>query len=596
MIGQLQLNVLHRTGEYPSFDLDLLAVQQQIAHAAGLRTTLLMSYSALFSDDAVRLAQQAQAQYGDEIGIALNTVGGPQFEARFGISPLGTMRPYWLYSQAQKQEIAELIFEQFYLRFGFFPSALSSYYLDAPTINWLKRHYPTLEVVVATCFEEGTKVYRGCNYAWNLYSEGGHWSPWIPSTHHAQVPALGTTDDSGVVGLPHLNRDMFLCVEDRDDYFSSHPMNIMRGLAFDGDDYPYLYNFIDESVLQARYNSGFAYCNVFASAFWMKPVGYQKWFDGDNHRLENIYRDCLNYYGELKARGLVVDMTMTEYARWFRAAERSSRSVISLWDDILCGTDRQMFWYADPALRVTIDPLLGGTITDLRPWIGRPHRPVGADSPFKSDGSYPYLLHQGYRGAFSLDGNTRSGFEATLVHNGESRSLTTRHGQGKVERHNNSTVFTLNPLQVIFSDEVNVQIVTRFTFAFGGTIQVERELIASSDPNAQIEIRESFNGIYGTTEYSADLEGIVVYLETEEERISFDHDGYQGRTALRENVQWLGLIVPEINTEVQWKLEQPGQGQIMEAHLFTMMYVLRVTRLISIGQPLISTLTLHAIN
>jgi len=61
------------------------------------------------------------------------------------------------------------------------------------------------------------------------------------------------------------------------------------------------------------------------------------------------------------------------------------------------------------------------------------------------------VQHQGYRGALSLDGNTRSGFEAILIHNSESRSLTTRHGQGKVERHSNSTVFTLDPVQVIFN-------------------------------------------------------------------------------------------------------------------------------------------------
>ena len=594
-LGKLFLNVLHRTSDAPDTDQHFARIQQDIAHEAGLRTTFLINPENLFFDTVIDLAKHYADDYGDEIGISLQGLQGPVMARLFNDGERRKRR-IWLCTTEEKHAIFELVFERFHEAFGRYPSALTSYYLDAPTINWCKEQYPNLEVVVASCFEEGTKVYRGCNYAWHLYSEGGPWWPWIPSKQNSQCPAFGPEDDSGVVAMPHLNRDLLLAVEDRDDYFSSHPMNVMRGLAFEDDEYPYIYNFIDETVLQSRYNQGYAHVNVYVSVHWMSPFGHQRWFDGDNNRLHRIYRDTLNYYAELKTRDLVEDVTMTEFARWFRDV-RSYKPTVSLWDDVLCGTDRQIFWYADPWMRVAVNSTIGGSIIDLRPWAGRHARPIGADSPYGSDGSYPHMLQAMYRGKFSKTGTIEpSGLHVYLTHNGETVRGTSRRTQGKITQDGERTTFTLEPVTFRFADALTADLVTCYHFLPGGMVTIEREIVSISDVEADLTLSEEFLGIYGTVEYSADLQDITLHVTQAENTTTLDHYQYQGRDATLENVDEVGVTIPDINIVLRWKPDGPASGTIQEAELFTMMYILKLARPVIHGKVYRSWLKLENTN
>jgi len=54
------------------------------------------------------------------------------------------------------------------------------------------------------------------------------------------------------------------------------------------------------------------------------------------------------YYGELKKQGKLQDLTMSEFADVYRENRPNTRPECTLWKDILYGSKRQMFWYADP--------------------------------------------------------------------------------------------------------------------------------------------------------------------------------------------------------------------------------------------------------
>ena len=104
------------------------------------------------------------------------------------------------------------------------------------------------------------------------------------------------------------------------------------------------------------------------------------------------------YYGQLKHEGEVTDMTMTEFADWYRENKAVNEPICALWKDTIFGTKNQCFWYADSKFRVQVDLKLGGAITDIRPYASKLKRPCGAGTAVNQDASYPFIVHSRYRG------------------------------------------------------------------------------------------------------------------------------------------------------------------------------------------------------
>jgi hypothetical protein len=90
--------------------------------------------------------------------------------------------------------------------------------------------------------------------------DGGPWNPWIPSKVNSHCPARDKEDDSGIVAIPHLSRDLMACFDGNGSNFGTHPQNVLRGMIYYRDaeefEYPYLYNLIDQYRHLAKYNDG----------------------------------------------------------------------------------------------------------------------------------------------------------------------------------------------------------------------------------------------------------------------------------------------------------------------------------------------------
>ena len=105
-----------------------------------------------------------------------------------------------------------------------------------------------VKCAVATCWEEGPKAYHTCNNSWYTLFDGGPWNPWIPSKQNTHAPAANEEEDSGIVAIPHLSRDLLACYDGNGSNFGTHPQNVLRGMIYDSKtwEYPYLYNLIDQ--------------------------------------------------------------------------------------------------------------------------------------------------------------------------------------------------------------------------------------------------------------------------------------------------------------------------------------------------------------
>lgn len=557
--------------------LDIFKTQQELAHKNGLKTTIQMTYASLFNDEAVALAKEHHETYGDEIALTLLGLPCKEFREKYKTKDFCI----WMFSMEDKMSIVDDVFGKFYECFGFYPESTGSYYMDAELINYIKAKYPSVKCAVATCWEEGPKAYHTCNNSWYTLMDGGPWAPWIPSKVNTHAPAANEAEDSGIVAIPHLSRDLLACYDGNGSNFGTHPQNVLRGMIYDSKtwEYPYLFNLVDQYRVIGDYNNGIAYNMMFVGPGWMNKMG--RW-EAPYELLYKSYEDGMKYYGELKKQGELEDMGMAEFADFWRANKRYTEPECALWKDILYGSDKQLFWYCDPFMRVCVNMNQGGAIVDLRPYAAKLEWPVGIGTDHVQDCSYPFLIQEKYRAGYFThyagEGTIRS---AKISHNGEEVDLclcrTKAHFEeepkadgGKVRK------LVLDPVDIEFSD-LSLSLQTVLFFDEGSSdIKISREILSMSNPDAEVEINEYMVACYGTTEYSEDMKCVNLYLTGKENKSL--HYEYRCREEYVEGATEAYATIDAIKTRVGLKAEGNNKvGYIKEGYAFSPMFTLGYT-------------------
>ena len=595
-MDQMVLNLIHRPEMVPEYaekvtghgktedigrkallteSLDIFKTQQEAAHKNGLKVTIQMTYASLFNDEAVALAKEHHEKYGDEIALSLLGLPCKEFREKYNTKDFCI----WMFSMEDKKEIVNDVFEKFHERFGFYPESTGSYYMDAELTNYIKEKYPMVKCAVATCWEEGPKAYHTCNNSWYTLFDGGPWAPWIPSKQNTHAPAANEAEDSGIVAIPHLSRDLIACYDGNGSNFGTHPQNVLRGMIYDSKtwEYPYLYNLIDQYRDLAKYNNGYAYNMMFVGPGWMNKMG--RW-EAPYELLLKSYEDGCAYYGQLKKEGKLLDLTMAEFADYYREKKRYTEPECALWRDILYGSDKQVFWYCDPYMRACVNMDQGGAIVDLRPYAAKLKWEVGIGTKHVQDASYPFLIQEKYRAGYFThyagEGTVRS---AKVCYNGEEVDLclcrTKAHFSeekdvsGKVTR-----ILTLDPVDIEF-DGLTVKLQTKEYFEEGsGNIRIERTILKMSDPSAKVEINEYMVACYGTTEYPEDMTGITLAAVKGSETESIAYE-YKCREASIIGAKEVSAVIPAIETKVSLTAEDEGaEGYIREGYAFSPMFTL----------------------
>ncbi len=595
--------------------LDIFKTQQRIAHENGLKVTIQMTYASLFNDEAVEIAKHDHEVYGDEIALSLLGLPCEEFREKYQTKDFCI----WMFSMEEKKAIVNDVFEKFRGRFGFYPESTGSYYMDADLTNYIKETYPTVKCAIATCWEEGPKAYHTCNNSWYTLFDGGPWAPWIPSKQNTHAPAANEEEDSGIVAIPHLSRDLIACYDGNGSNFGTHPQNVLRGMIYDTKtwEYPYLYNLIDQYRSLEKYNNGYAYNMMFVGPGWMNKMG--RW-ESPYELLVKSYTDGCKYYGRLKKEGKLDDMTMSEFADYYRAKKSYTEPECALWRDILYGSDKQLFWYCDPYMRVCVNMDQGGAIVDLRPYAAKLAWPVGIGTKHVQDASYPFLIQEKYRAGYFThyagEGTIRS---AKLSYKGEEVDLalcrtkahfseytdaqaralngeepipdaaacekSTSEDHGAKEKK--TRVLTLDPVTVEFRD-LSVTLQTRLYFAEGSSsVKIERTILEMSDPDAEVILNEYMVACYGTTEYPEDMTGILLKCEgAETKEILYE---YRCREASLAGAAAVSAVIPAIETKVSMTATDPicgrsetaAEGYIREGYAFSPMFTLGYRKKIS---------------
>jgi hypothetical protein len=561
-------------GEVIQESLDIFRTQQRIAHDNGLRTTIQMTYASLFNEEAIAIALEQRARYGDEIGATFLGLQCQEFRDRFKSKELAI----WLFSMEDKKRIVDEVLGRFRQVFGFYPTSTGSYYMDAELVNYVKQRYPTIKVAVATCWEEGPKAYRNANNSWYTLFDGGPWNPWIPSKRNIHCPASDEEDDIGIVAIPHLSRDLMAVFDGPGSYYGTHPQNILRGMVYEGREIPYFRNLVDQYRSMVKYNRGYAYNMVFVGPGWMSKTG--RW-EADYEFLLKSYQDGMAYYGQLKRQGQVQDVTMSEFADIYRRERPYTRPECTLWQDILYGSQRQQFWYADPWLRLCLDMNQGGAMIDLRPYAAKLLRPCGVGTRCLQDASYPFVVQSLYRaGYFTHYAGEGAVKSCKFSHGGEEVDLCACRTRASFAEEGDTRIVTLDPVEIEFAG-LTLRVQSVFRLAEGsGEIEIIRRVIDTSDPEAEVTIDEYLTGCYGTTEYPEDLTGVRLALEGKAGSATIDY-AYQCREAEEPGIKLVEALVPQVDTRLAMRAEgDEATGYFREGFAFSPMYTIGIKKTI----------------
>lgn len=565
--------------------LDIFKLQQDIAHQNGLRTTIQMTYSSLYNDECIELAKNYHKEFGDEIGHTFLGLNCKEFREKYHSKELAM----WLFPMDLKQKIVVDSLEHFKDIFGFYPTSTGSYFMDAELINFIKQKYPMVKTAIATCFEEGPKIFRHTNSSWYTLMDGSPWTAWIPSKKNSHAIAENEEDDIGIVAVPHLSRDLLAIMDNAGDMFGTHPQNIIRGLIYEDDRLPFMYNLVDQYQVMKKFNKGFSYNLVYVGPGWMGKGG--RW-EAPYRILKKSYEDFIAYYGQLKKENKVEDMTMTEFADWFRGNQPRSGPLVGLWKDLLYGTKNQAFWYADSKFRVQIDLKQGGAITDLRPYASKLTRPCGAGTAANQDASYPFIVHSRYRaGAFTHYAGEGAIKSCKVRYQGEEVDISACRSTGIYDEGEGCRILNVRPVTIEFA-KLTVKIATTYTFKENtGEILISRKLIKSSDPAAQIEIDEFLASCWGTTEYPEDLTGCVLSLiQKDGTRNDLIYD-YRCREFAADQVQSVEAVIPQVQTKVSLIPESTDcGGYYEEGYSFAPNLKIGIIKTIALNEELLTCL------
>ena len=587
---KLILNVIHRPEMSPEYSetvmtqsasgaaqdralvresLDIFRLQQEIAHKNGIKTTIQMTYGSLFYKEIVALAKEHHDVYGDEIALSLLGLPCKQFKEKYKTKEFCI----WMFSKEDKIAIIRDVFEKFREQFGFYPESTGSYYMDAWLINHIKAQYPSVKCAIATCFEEGPKAYHTCNNSWYTLMDGGPWNPWIPSKQNTHAPAANEDEDSGIVAIPHISRDLIACYDGNGSNFGTHPQNVLRGMIYKDGKYPYLFNLIDQYHHLARYNRGFCYNMMFVGPGWMNKLG--RW-EAPYELLVKSYEDGMAYYASLKESGQLVDMTMGELADHYRATHGYAQPECALWRDILYGSEKQTFWYCDPYMRAAIDMNQGGAIIDLRPYVAKLDTEMGVGTKHVQDVSYPFLIQANYRAGFFThyagEGTIKS---CKVSYGGEEADLCLCRTKAHFSDEGAARLLTLDPVELKLGD-LTAMVQTVYRFEEGSSaIEVQRRVLSVSKPSAKLHFSEYVTACYGTTEYPEDMTGITLSIDGDGTQKTIDY-AYKCREETVEHATAASAVVPQIQTRISLECADAQRGSIREGYAFSPMFTLEM--------------------
>ncbi|MEM2102701.1 MAG: hypothetical protein QXM22_04235 [Candidatus Bathyarchaeia archaeon] len=295
-------------------------------HSRGLRTTW---YIGIYSiENSVVSMLKHYITLGDSVQLS------------FGYGASGTDAFFNKMSPEARLNYVDRCMDQFKRVFGYYPTMVQAYYLDAYTLTYISLRYPAVKGAVAYCNHE---VFTD-----DFKSTGAYYMPYYPSRYNTLSPNTGNDDKIDIVAMPYIQRDA-----------TNSIIKAKTGYNLDPQDgYTLVANWREYfSRLFQAYTDGW---DQFGLALYMVDLTYHyvpfQVIESDLDHIRNqISTERLTH---------VVD---SEFVEWFRMSFQNSPAYRWEYIDPLGGVSK-FEWYFSPQFRVGY---VNGTLLEWRNYVAR---------------------------------------------------------------------------------------------------------------------------------------------------------------------------------------------------------------------------------
>jgi hypothetical protein len=159
-------------------------------HSRGLKVTW---YIGIYSvEDSVNSLLKQYMALGDSVQLS------------FGYGAVETDAFFNKMTPEARLNYVDRCMDFFKRSFGYYPTIVQSYYLDAYTLTYISLRYPSVKGAVAYCNHEVT-----CD---DFKSAGAYYMPYYPSKYNTLCPNTGSEDKTDIVVMPYIQRDLTNCI------------------------------------------------------------------------------------------------------------------------------------------------------------------------------------------------------------------------------------------------------------------------------------------------------------------------------------------------------------------------------------------------
>lgn len=554
---------------YSSGHPDLSADMVGIAHRAGLRVIHLVELPELRDKRALTFLKRCRDEHGDEIVMWL--APSTQLLDELGISDEAGFLVQL--PQEAKTKVLRKMAEIYRQALGAPLTAAAYFTLDAGCLRALKEASPEIICVMTACFEEGINVTHGHRYfniEWINWTEGGPWWPWIPRLGNAIAPAGANDKKINLVCVPHLNRNLMHSFDARNDWNSSQPMDQMRGKSVWGGNVDYAKRLFREYMQQSELNGGYAYYQ-FLEGYGPLDAPSPHVFDESSREFRQVFEEYIGFLGEQVRAGNVVNISMTEFGKWFwDHFGGGTPATIARWHDLRFDSKREYIWCLNSQTRMLLAPDRGGAILDWRPYTAGIEKNMGRDCPSLWNGSYPFILQNHHRytslaaGLFRYKGKTLNLSDYSLR-------------VADVKREKEDIVVAYEPCALDFGSLV-CRIAVLGRLQTDGIMTIKYTINSLSGGDGELEMGEYVRGTWGTTDLPESLEGLWLEAVQAGRREGFRY-AYRGLMLQLENAGECRVYLPKEKFVVKLSSEDAGcVGIVGEAPFFQSFFEMAMYR------------------
>ena len=315
-----------------------------VSHALGLKVTW---YIGIYSmEDSVNALLKQYATLGDSVQLS------------FGYGASGTDAFFNKMESEARLNYVDRSMDAFKRVFGYYPTMVQAYYIDAYTLTYTSLRYSSVKGAVAYCNHE---VFTD-----DFKSAGAYYMPYYPSKYNALSPSTSSEDKIDIAVMPYIQRDATNSILKENVGYNLDPQDGYTLVSGWRQYFARLFN---------AYVNGW---DQFGLALYTVDLTYK-------YVPFQIIEDDLNYIKDQIQTGAVTNTVDSEFILWFRQSFQDTPRYKWEYIDPLDGVAK-FEWNFSPQYRVGY---VNGVLLERRRYSPRVYEGCFDAKTFPYDNSAP---------------------------------------------------------------------------------------------------------------------------------------------------------------------------------------------------------------